>query len=520
LKKIILLGVIFFVQNNLIGQTQLLNAIEKNDTLLFNKVLAIEKNVNRRKVKISTKFSISRKKKLRNGKIVLDKNRRKGVPLISFRKSQRPISKAALRNNFYFLQSLLNHGAKPNKKDKLSVLTPLSWAAHNGNLDAVKLLLANGADINGHYKEWKTSPLIEAIEWRHWDVAEYLVANGANINIVDKEGRIALSHAAIQKNYFLSELLVKNGAKINHFDNNGFSVLEHACGYGVLFAENRTNFDLITYLIEAGAKTNNNVIESVVQKGELDILKYLLRKGAPLKKELIIDASSGINIELFKFLFDTLKLDNIPSGVLHRICDGFWTNGADRTLNIELLRYVLDIGVNIYELNHSGQNVFTTLVAYGKPDSITYLASKILLEKTITAEIKKFGVLDYPLKRAANQGLFHTCQLFIDHGADVNHSGDDGGSILHQAAWFYNNHRVLDLLIKRGANPNAVNKNGLTAAMGATFLGRTENIKSLAELGADLNIKSISGLTLLDMISDEELIMFLKSKGAKSGKEK
>jgi serine/threonine-protein phosphatase 6 regulatory ankyrin repeat subunit B len=509
------------------GQSLLLKAIEKNDTTTFDKILSEKINVNRVTTSIHTKYSISRKRRIRSGKVIIDKRFRKDIPLIYFNKTQLALSKATLVNNYYFVSKLLDKGAKPNKRNINTVLTPQGWAAHNGNLEMVKLLLERGAKINSSYKNWRTSPLMEAIEWRHWDVAKYLIEKGADINIEDKKGKTALHHAAIQKNFEVTKILADKGADVNHIDNDGISVLEDACIDGVLFAEEKTNFEIIKYLIGHGAKTNNKAINNVVRKGEVEIAKYLINKGAPVSGELVLNASNGLNFDLFRFLVDTLGLKKniydssgfLENGILQRVCSGFWTNGADRTLNLSMLQYVLDMGANLYQVDDKGQTVFAILVEYGKPDSTTFAGATLLISKCNKDDLKRYRILDYPLKKAAYQGLAQTCRLFIDNGADVNHFGEDKGTILHQACWHNNNEEVIRLLVEHGANINAKDNRGNTPAMGCGIQGRNENIKTLIDLGSDPNIKNIAGLTLLDMISDENLIVILKGKGAKSGKD-
>ena len=470
---------------------------------------------------------MSRKRKLRGGKIIIDRKRRKGIPLIYFERTQLPLNLAACRNNYYFVERLLKHGAKPNKKDKLSVLTPLSWAAHNGNLEMVKLLLGKGAEINAAHKDWMTSPLIEAIEWRHWAVAKYLVETGVDITTKDRKGKTALAHAAIQKNFELAKILIEKGANVNNVDNDGVCILEDACSGDVLFAETKTNLELLKLLIDNGAQTNKRAINTVVRKGEFEPAKYLLSKQAPLSGELLLNAANGLNFDLFKYLFDSLQLRNVAydssgflmTGILFGVCSGYWTNGANRGVNISMLEYILERGPGITRINDKGQNIFTVLVEYGKPDSVTLQVAQLLIRKSNTFELDRSGIFDYPLKLASYDGLLETARLFIENGADVNHSGDDGGTILHQACWKYDNEKIIKLLGERGAEINRQNNRGETPIMGCTYFNRTENIKTLADLGADLNKKTKTGHTLLDLVGDAETRKYLIQKGAVSGKE-
>ncbi|HLG38461.1 MAG TPA: ankyrin repeat domain-containing protein [Chitinophagaceae bacterium] len=528
LRKTTLLVLIspFFVLNGQ-GQKKLLEAIEKKDTVTFTNILSSGINVNKRRVTIETRYGISRKRKLRNGTVIKDKSRRRGIPLIYFRRSEFPLTQAAFYNNFFFVQQLLKHGAKPDKK-RNHVLPPLAWAAHNGNLELVKLLLEYKADINGSEKSWRTTPLIEAIEWKHWEVATYLLNNGADINRKDRNGKTALSHAAIHKNFEFVKILVDRNADVNHRDKEGAFILEDACSDDHLFAETTTRFDVIRYLVEHGASTNNAAINKVLAKGEAEIAKYLLSKGAPVSNKLVIDASNGRNFSLFRYLIDTLKLDihfydstsYWGGNVLHRVCSGYWGDSSIRRINIPMLEYILEKGMNVNDTNERGQTPLLLLIEYGKKDKDTKAASELLVSKGADVNVSGGDMNFSPLMHAATSKLLETAKFLIEHGANVNYKEREDRTILHWAAWTYDNIEMIKLLAGNGADLNAIEgREGETPALHCVVFSRWENIKALLGLGANPNIKDKRGHTLLDAVSDEELKELIIKKGGKSGQE-
>jgi len=523
-KKFLIIFILFFSFHKNEAQTPLLNAIEKNDTAAFDRILRSGYNVNRRKKTIQTRYSIPRKRKLNNGKIIDNKRMRKQTPIIHFFHSDRPLTDAAQNGNYYFVKRLLEEGAKPSKKGSI-VLPPLAWAAHMGHFEIVKLLLENGADINGSEKKWRTTPLIEAIEWKRWDVAKYLIEK-ANIHLTDKEGKTALSHAAVQKNFEIVRLLVDKGADINHTDKEDMCILEEACGSYKLFAESKTNLEVIKFLVEHGAGTSNSAINMVLSKGEFEIAKYLLANGAPIKDKLLLSASNGKNFEMFRYLVDSLKLDIITSkgnddkeNVLHGVCQGFWGDSSIGKINIPMLEYMLKRGVNVNDTNSQGQTPICLLFSNGKKDNYTKAAIELLIKYGANVNISGGDLNFSPLMSAASDNLFETAKLLIENGADVNYKDDENRTILHWAAWQHKNEKVIELLVKHGANINAIDNRGQTPAMSCITFNRWENIQKLVELNTDLTIKDKLGFTLLDHVYDEKTREMIIKNGGKSGKE-
>ena len=58
---------------------------------------------------------------------------------------------------------------------------------------------------------------------------------------------------------------------------------------------------------------------------------------------------------------------------------------------------------------------------------------------------------------------------------------------------------VIELLIQKGADVNARNRNGTTPLHGAVFLGQTEAVELLIQKGADANARTNERATPLDI---------------------
>ena len=525
-KAVVFLFATVFLYTKSSGQENLLDAIKTNNKSVFDSIFASGHNINKRKTTIATRYSISRKRKGRNGKVYINRSARRGIPFIFIKRTELHLTEAVFNENYYFTEQLLKHGANPDKKKNI-VLTPLGWAAHRGNIDIVKLLLDHGANINASEKKERTTALIEAIEQKHFGVAKYLIDKGADINLEDKYGKTALGHAAIHKNEELVKILVVRGADVNHKSKGEQCILEDACSDDKLFAEKATNIAIVKYLVERGASVINDAISIVLRKGEFEVAKYLFSKGAPVSNSLLLSAANGRNFEMFKYLVDSMHLDiNYHSSnegwkenVLHTICRGYWEDSG-RWINVPMLQYALEKRVNVNDINTFGESALLLLVANGSDEKQVRAGAELLIKKGANVNISGGQLKFSPLMYAASSKLYETAGLLIQNGSDVNARDHESRPILHWAAWKYGNAEMIKLLVENGADINAKDDRGETAAMSCVVFGRNENIKTTIELGADLTIKDKLGYTLLDHVSDEKIIELLKNRGAKSGKDK
>ena len=74
-------------------------------------------------------------------------------------------------------------------------------------------------------------------------------------------------------------------------------------------------------------------------------------------------------------------------------------------------------------------------------------------------------------------------------------------------------------LEEKGLNVDAKSGNGRTVLHLAARGGNLEMVKYLVECGADINAKDKYGSTALDWARNDDVKEYLKSKGAKSGRE-
>lgn len=98
---------------------------------------------------------------------------------------------------------------------------------------------------------------------------------------------------------------------------------------------------------------------------------------------------------------------------------------------------------------------------------------------------------------AAGGNSVKIIELLIKYGANPKETLENGYSVLMMSTGFGSN-EVFECLLKNGANPNQAKTNGMTDLMFAAYDSKTEKIKLLLKYGAEKDLKDSNGLKALD----------------------
>eukprot|EP01122_Echinamoeba_exundans_P003986 TRINITY_DN14025_c0_g1_i1.p1 TRINITY_DN14025_c0_g1~~TRINITY_DN14025_c0_g1_i1.p1 ORF type:complete len:133 (+),score=24.79 TRINITY_DN14025_c0_g1_i1:27-425(+) len=93
----------------------------------------------------------------------------------------------------------------------------------------------------------------------------------------------------------------------------------------------------------------------------------------------------------------------------------------------------------------------------------------------------------YPLHASACEGTFDVAEREVKSGADVNAPDDEDSGFwtpLHYASW-YNQPKIVKLLLDNGAQVNATNNKNSTPLHFAAGVGNLEIVKMLLAHGAN-----------------------------------
>ena len=125
-----------------------------------------------------------------------------------------PLSRACTNGSAALVELLLKAGANPNTRIATGE-TPLMTCASTGNADAVRALIARGADVNAKEPSQNQDALMWAASERHSNVVRLLVEAGADTRAHTKKGFTALHFAAREGDIESVRLLLAAGVNIN-----------------------------------------------------------------------------------------------------------------------------------------------------------------------------------------------------------------------------------------------------------------------------------------------------------------
>lgn len=136
--------------------------------------------------------------------------------------------------------------------------------------------------------------------------------------------------------------------------------------------------------------------------------------------------------------------------------------------------------------------------------------------KDLSSDFKLVSILHYAIDNCQNN-YFKTIELLINNGADINsHQSKLTETPLHRlCARIKPQIDVITMILKKGADVNAINVSGKTPVFYCSFNYSVELLNLLVKYGADINIKDKYKNTLLhdDYINcyDEHFEEFLKT---------
>jgi len=149
----------------------------------------------------------------------------------------------------------------------------------------------------------------------------------------------------------------------------------------------------------------------------------------------------------------------------------------------------------------------------GNIDEITNYLNR---DKNLNSDFKLESILHYAINNSQNN-YFKVIELLVNNGADINsHHSESLETPLHKLCARITPHiDVITMILKKGAEVNAINISGKTPIFYCSFNYSVELLNLLVKYGADINIRDKYKNTLLhdDYINcyDEHFEEFLKA---------
>jgi ankyrin repeat protein len=371
---------------------------------------------------------------------------------------------------------LLKSGAHAKAANRYGV-TPLSVACTNGNAEIVVSLLEAGADANATRRGGETVLMTAARTGKPGPV-KALLSHGAEVNAKDRKGQTALMWAAAEGHADVVSVLLASKADFKSPLPSGFTPL--------LFAAREGRIDVVRVLLKAGADINDAIPNK----------KGVPRGPKPGTGALLLAVENGH----FELAIELVKAGADPNdqragyGALHMIS---WVRkpsrgddeegdpppiGSGRLTSLEFVKEMVAHGAKVDLPSKAGVSARGIL---NKPGATPFLAAASTADVPLMELLVKLGAdpllansqSTSPLLAAAGVGVgapeeapgtepdvLESVKLLLKLGANVNAVDGNGESALHGAA--YRNHpKVVQLLADKGAKIavwNKANKAGLT----------------------------------------------------------
>jgi ankyrin repeat protein len=408
-----------------------------------------------------------------------------------------PLLWAANLNDFDLAFRLLRAGAKPNVRNQLGS-TPLGEAAFHSNTELIKALLDAGADPNGAGADGQT-PLMLISRTSNVAAAKLLLDKGANANAREAQrGQTPLMWAAASsQGPMMRELLARGAEADAKSDTDLMTPLVSSEPRAqprppggmtaMLFAVREGCMDCVKALVEKGAKLDLPDPEGVtplissVFNAHFDVAKYLIEKGA--------------NIDRWDWwgrspLYLAVDYNTLPHGGRPD------QPSLDETLPIDIIRMLLERGANPnlqlkllppYRATGADRGV-DQMLSFGATPLLR--AAKAQDAPAIKLLLEHGALIDLP----NNQGMTPTLAASGMGSVDADTRGNYSAADIQERAI-----ESLDLLLSHGGQINGLaGRLGQAPLHGAAFWGWNKVVEYLLRKGADINLKDSRGFTALD----------------------
>ncbi|VUC24200.1 unnamed protein product [Clonostachys rosea] len=362
----------------------------------------------------------------------------------SLEHGQMPLVLAARNDEVEIMRLLLDHGWEATELEEGIIL--LHGVVSQGNLEAARLLLEKGIDAGG-LSQGLAALHIAALRG-NVDIAELLLANGADLEVGDEERQTSpLCTAVLARQHQMVEYLLKRGANPVAQTTDGATSISLAAFAG--------SMDLLRLMFEYGRDKEGmtseraRIFPGAVVAGNMELIELLLDSG--------VDAD-----HLFPPGWTALHIavDQGHVGLARLLLD----RGAD----IERLRVVAEGHCNPLGLAMHAKNF----------DMVS-----LLLDRGANPRAKQGSFRHTPLHICCRDDQPELARLLLDRGADPSEADIHGMTAMHFAAASNS-----ASCIRYWADPSAVGSRQSTPLSFAICSNHKEAVKTLIELGADLNI--------------------------------
>lgn len=446
---------------------------------------------------------------------------------------------------------LLEKGAHVNVTDNVYNNYPLHYATYSGYNKIVNDLLKNGADINVKTTNGDT-PLHNAALQGHENIVELLVNHGASMEIRNKCGETALHYVSRGGHVNILSFLIKRGASVNaknRFERTALHVAAE-CGKisaaAILISEG-AEVDIVDYMgltpLHIGSHCcHEQVVQLLISNGAYVNARTAIYSFTPLHIAVGLEGLAEMLFESSKLHFNfEISLEKRASHSCVNTVKILLQNGADVRLedkfnctplvlaciksNTEVVKNLIEAGA---EVNSMGLLEMTPLDLAAQSGHVDIV--KVLIEKgSVVNANGGSNNKSSALSLAVKNNHFEVVKVLLSSGADVNaNNGEpirlaigcdynnvtntllkqrnvridlplpENRTFLHIAAK-NGNLRIVEALISKGVDINAMDDTNITSLFIAAALGYDAIVQVLISNGAKINLQSTEGTTPLQI---------------------
>ncbi|PSB54756.1 ankyrin repeat domain-containing protein [Chamaesiphon polymorphus] len=411
-----------------------------------------------------------------------------------------PLGMAIDRGHLEIVQCLLTAGCNPHCGS--TTTTALGLAAECGEVEIIQMLLPRGVDVNAPVGADGWTALLSAISKGHRAVVQLLVTAGANVNVWSRgETPILLAAKCEEREIYQYLYPLVNTAIRRCADRDGEQLLQ-ATRKRRIRSQNRPvekfiematigNIDEVNRAIEIGIEVDelgakgHTALMAAAYHGHRSIVNILLSAGADPN---LLSDDNGLGtagMTALMYAAGSFFASNRQQIVQLAIAGGAEVNqrgaggrtaifyaalaGSGYTNCVETL---IAAGADLEIQDDLGHTVLSSVAA-----AENYQMFNLLMQ----AGASTTGLESIQLIQAAGAGNVERVQSLL--ATNVNLDLDRGAAIGNAAAAGHT--KIVELLIRAGANVNLRDKLGFTPIASAAYAGYGEIVELLIDAGAD-----------------------------------
>lgn len=396
-------------------------------------------------------------------------------------------------------------GADPVEKAD-NGYTPLVRAVRGeASIEIMDYLVSKGADVNRTTHDSR-STFFYIARYGSMDVIKHAIELGADIHSISPAGRNAIGYAAFgQTNIEVFEFLIAEGLDPNLPDidagrtpflstagyNEAFDVVQYLAG--ISDTSLRTTDGSDAFMLSAARNENPDVVKAMFEISK-DPHAKTIEHG---EDALLLAAYRNETIEVFNFLTQNgFKTDAKTSGGRSALSIAAYRNSA------EIIQLFLDAGNDVNEADDEGK---TPLFYAAERNSAENVALLLAAGADVNAKDKEGNT---PLLVAAGRdrsGAEDIIKAFVEAGADIKATNDDGVNTVLAAADIGHSIDVVKSFVMGGADVNAVDGDMMSPLMYVALKGEDPILVSyLLDSGANAKLADDFGDTAANFIEENK----------------